>query len=262
MVLKVNGILLCILVLMAGYVPASAQETIVAVADRWMPYNGRAGSSEEGYAVEILRAIFEPMGHRVEYREMPWKRAIEDVLAGKADILIGSLKSDNSKYLFPKETLGKDLMCFYTNRPDWKFIGPESLAGVRIGLVKGYIYREWVLERLRLSPHQFHIMHGDEPVVRLLGMLKDNRIQVMPGNKAVVEYYVKTLGLEKDVHLAGCFTDTKEKYLYFALSPAQPERSKALGASLDKGISLMRKTGQLNHLLIKYGLKDWVRLRK
>jgi len=259
---KIISIIICILVLTAGYVPALGQDTIVAVADRWMPYNGRGGSAAEGYAIEILRAVFEPMGHRVEYREMPWKRAIDDVLAGKADILIGSLKSDESEYLFPKETLGKDLMCFYTNQPDWKFTGPESLSGVRVGLVKGYIYRDWLLETFRRSPRQFHVMHGDEPIIRLLGMLKADRIQVMPGNKAVVEYYVKTLGLEEDVHLAGCFVDKEEKHLYFALSPAHLERSKKLRAALDRGVAIMRKTGQLNHLLIKYGLKDWVRVKR
>ncbi|WP_319541372.1 transporter substrate-binding domain-containing protein [uncultured Pseudodesulfovibrio sp.] len=261
MIQKCFGILLCMLVLMVGYAPAFGQDSIIAVADRWMPYNGRAGTRDEGYAVEILRAIFEPMGHHVEYREMPWNRAVDDVLEGKADILIGSLKSDMSKYIFPQETLGRDSLCFYTNQPDWKFTGPESLAGFRIGLVKGYIYRDWVLELLELSPGQFHIMHGDEPVVRLLGMLKDDRIQVIPGNKAVVDYYLKALGLRDDIHLAGCYDDTKDEYLYFALSPADPERSKQLGIALDKGVSLMRKTGQLNHLLIKYGLKDWVQLR-
>lgn len=251
--------LICVLTVCA--IPVFAQDRIVVVADRWMPYNGRPGGRNEGYAVEIVRAIFEPKGYTVLYREMPWKRAVDDVRNGRADILIGSLGNDVPDFLFPQETLGKDVMCFYANRPEWKFTGPESLSKIMVGLVKGYGYREWLLAEVKRFPRRFHVMHGDEPVVRLLRMLKDDRIQAMPGNKAVVDYYVKRLDLGEDVFLAGCFDDPEERHLYFALSPLNRVRSEKFIGILDKGISTMRKSGQLNHLLIKYGLKDWVRLR-
>nr|WP_275406378.1 transporter substrate-binding domain-containing protein [Pseudodesulfovibrio sp. JC047] len=240
---------------------AWGQEQIVVVADERMPYNGRTGSRMEGYAVEILRAVFESKGYEIQYQPMPWKRAVDDVRSGKADILIGCLQDDHSGFIFPNETLGKDLLCFYTNQPGWMFAGEESLADVMVGLVKGYEYRDWLRDAVIRSPEKFHVMYGDEPVVRLLKMLKDKRIQVLAGNKVVVEYYLKSLGLKDVLFYGGCYADPTDQYLSFAMTSERPERSRKLCDILDKGVSVMRKTGQLNYLLLKYGLKDWIQLR-
>ncbi len=238
-----------------------AQDQLVVVSDIWMPYNGKPDSKMEGYAVEILRAVFKRQGVEVKYIERPWKRAVEDVRSGKADLVIGALHSEAPDFIFPEQSLGRTAMCFYTNWRSWKFTGPESLKEVRTGLVQGYGYRDWLTKDAKNNPGRYQVLHGEDALPRLIQILEQDRVQAIPGNQAVVNYYIKTLGLEDAIFMAGCEKDVEPRELFFALSPAHSERSRKLAAIIDKGIATMRMSGQLNHLLIKYGLKDWVKIK-
>lgn len=238
----------------------AAAEVLVVVSDRAMPYSGEPGSATEGYAVEILRAVFEPRGFEIRHKERPWNRAVEEVRSGSADILIGGTPSETTDFIYPKQSLGKAEFCFFTNQPDWKFTGPASLESVRTGYVRGYSYPEWLLKEIKDHPQRFHALHGEDAFSRMLGMLKENRVQVVPGARVVAEYYIREGGLQDQVRFAGCnYADSQD--LYFALSPINPPRSMLLADILDRGVETLRNTGQLNHLLIKYGLKDWMKAR-
>ncbi|EGB15522.1 extracellular solute-binding protein family 3 [Pseudodesulfovibrio mercurii] len=240
--------------------PARAQERVVVVADSWMPYNGTPGSAREGYAVEILRAVFETRGFTVDYRELPWKRAVRDVRSGQADILIGVTPDELPDFIYPKTSLGRSELCFFTMDSGWRFTGPQSLTGVVTGYVQGHNYPGWFMEAIGRSPERFHALHGQDAFARMLAMLAEGRVQVIPGNRAVVDYYVQQAGLEGQVFVAGC-SETGAHELFFGLSPANMPKSRLLADILDQGVYTLRNTGQLNHLLIKYGLKDWLKPR-
>ncbi|WP_129586518.1 substrate-binding periplasmic protein [Pseudodesulfovibrio hydrargyri] len=246
---------LCLLALAAAG-PVAAQERVVVVSDTWMPYNGAPGSAREGYAVEMLRAVFERRGFAVEYRRLPRKRAVSDVRSGQADILIGVTRDELPDFVFPETSLGQSELCFFTLDPGWRFTGPESLSGVVTGYVQGHDYPRWFLDDVRRHPERFHGLHGEDASVRLLAMLAEGRVQAIPGSRAVIGYYAQRADLLDRVLLAGCSkADARE--LFFGLSPANTDRSRILADILDKGMYTLRNTGQLNHLLIKYGLKDW-----
>lgn len=250
----------CLLALIAAAGPALAQERVIAVADGWMPYNGAPGSDREGYAVEILRAVFKRRGFVVEYRQLPWKRAVRDVRSGRADILIGVNPNDLPDFIYPRTSLGRSELCFFTSDDGWRFSGPESLAGRVTGYVQGHNYPAWFLEAVERHPERFHALHGQDAFMRMLAMLAEGRVQAIPGSRAVVDYYVDQADLGERVFLAGCSgADARE--LFFGLSPANMQRSRLLADILDQGLYTLRNTGQLNHLLIKYGLKDWIGIR-
>lgn len=251
---------LCLGLLAFGSGPALAAERVIAVSDSRMPYNGTPGSKREGYAVEILRAVFEPRGIEVEYRELPWKRAVQDVRSGQADILIGVEPFEMPDMVFPKHSLGRSDLCFFSSSPDWRFTGPDSLKGVVTGYIQGHAYPQWFLDDIRAHPDRFHALHGGDAFDRMLAMLAEGRVQVIPGSTAVATYYVRKAGLDGQVFAAGC-SEADSRELYFALSPANMPRSRLLADVLDKGVDTLRNTGQLNFLLIKYGLKDWVKIR-
>lgn len=256
----VRGLAWCLAWCLVWCLPALAQERVVVVSDSWMPYNGTPGSSREGYAVEILRAVFERRGFTVEYRELPWKRAVRDVRSGRADILIGATREELPDFIFPKTSLGRSELCFFTTDSSWRFTGRESLTGVVTGFVQGHSYPGWFLDDIRRHPERFHALHGGDAFVRMLAMLAEGRVQVIPGSRAVVNFYAQQTGLEDKVFLAGCSREDDHE-LFFALSPADMPRSRLLAGILDQGVDTLRNTGQLNHLLVKYGLKDWIKVR-
>ena len=61
-----------------------------------------SSAAAPGYAVEILKAIFEPQGIAVDYQKQPWSRALVDLEAGTNDAAIGGTAggvfSDNPKH--------------------------------------------------------------------------------------------------------------------------------------------------------------------
>ncbi|MGE4194553.1 MAG: substrate-binding periplasmic protein [Pseudodesulfovibrio sp.] len=239
--------------------PCAAQERLLVVADRRMPYNGEPGDPREGYAVEILRAVFERKGYEVEYALLPWKRAVQDVRTGSADILIGAVREEMPDLIYPTQSLGRADLCFYSTDKDWRFTGPDSLSGVVTGFVPGHSYPDWFLQALKDQPNRFHALHGGDAFSRMLAMLVEGRVQVIPGSRAVADYYIRTGQFQEQVFFGGC-SDGDTHDLFFALSPANMPRASLLADALDSGVDTLRNTGQLNHLLIKYGLKDWLGL--
>ncbi|WP_207263802.1 transporter substrate-binding domain-containing protein [Desulfovibrio sp. Huiquan2017] len=255
----VRSLVWCLLVLAFTVCPALAQERVVVVSDGWMPYNGTPGSDREGYAVEVLRAVFKRRGVAVEYRQVPWKRAVRDVRSGRADILIGVNPDELPDFVYPRTSLGRSELCFFTADGDWQFSGPESLVGRVTGYVQGHNYPQWFSDAIKLHPERFHALHGQDAFVRMLAMLAEGRVQAIPGSRAVVDYYVDQADLGGRIFLAGC-SEADARELFFGLSPANMARSRLLADILDQGLYTLRNTGQLNHLLIKYGLKDWIEL--
>eukprot|EP00831_Metopus_contortus_P081241 TRINITY_DN8496_c0_g1_i2.p1 TRINITY_DN8496_c0_g1~~TRINITY_DN8496_c0_g1_i2.p1 ORF type:complete len:298 (+),score=44.07 TRINITY_DN8496_c0_g1_i2:672-1565(+) len=248
---------LCLMFCVIFPVQSGAADRIVVVSDRWMPYNGEPGTAKEGGTVEIRRTAFESKGFEVKYLELPRKRAVADVLVGRADILIGAVKAEMDDFIYPEYSLGRADLCFFTNRSDWRFTGPDSLKTVITGYVQGHNYPKWLLGAIERHPERFHALYGGDAFARIFGMLREDRVQVVPAPRAVAKYYMRRNGLEDSVYCAGCSeADTQD--LYFALSPVNPVRSRLLADILDKGVSTMRNIGQLNHLLIKYGFKDWM----
>lgn len=248
---------LAFLLLMLACSPAWAMDRVVVVSDMWMPYNGKPNSSEEGYAVDILRTILEPQGYTVAYLERPWKRAVEDVRLGNADMVIGAFKFEMPSFVFPETTIGETTMGMYSNDANWKFQGLQSLKGIRTGLVQGWGYRKWVLAELKRNPNEFHVLHGDDAFPRLVKMLEEGRIQAIPSNSYSMDYYIKANNLEGKIHFAGYGPNAEAEPLYYGMSPANKKRSEKLARLIDKGVRSMRKSGELAKILANYGLKDW-----
>lgn len=250
-------ILLAVFLLFPAYGQADNSKRVVVISDLWMPYNGVPGTEPEGYAVDILRRIFEPQGYTIDYFERPWKRAIDDVKAGRADILIGAFKFEMPSFVFPETTIGETLMGFYTNKPGWAFSGRESLREIeKIGIVQGYGYRQWLLDEAKASPGHFHLISGEDAFPRLVDMLTHNRVQAIPSSPTVMDYYIKSNSLT-GIYFAGYGPNPTSEKLYFALSPTYKGRSKKLASMIDKGMAELRDSGELDRILAVYGLRDW-----
>ncbi|MDX1695915.1 MAG: ABC transporter substrate-binding protein, partial [Ketobacteraceae bacterium] len=54
-------------------------------ADRWYPMNGDPYAEKPGYMIELARLIMADHGYKVDYRILPWKRALKYVAKGRAD---------------------------------------------------------------------------------------------------------------------------------------------------------------------------------
>ncbi|KAB2889712.1 MAG: amino acid ABC transporter substrate-binding protein [Desulfobulbaceae bacterium] len=236
----------------------AAGTTITLVADEWPPFNGKPGSGHEGYIVDIARRVFESRGCRVIYKLVPWMRAIEMTRSGEYDGAIGASKTDAAGFVFPREELAQNKLAFYVRKGSaWRFRGPASIEEATIGTIAGYDYRSWLLayiEANRDNPAKVQVLHGEEPLKRNLTKLMNGRIGVVVDTEAAIRFVANEMNILDQIECAG-YGD-EPAFIYIAFSPNSPESGR-YAELLSQGIVAMRKSGELQKILDKYGLKDW-----
>ena len=237
--------------------PATAEE-IILVADPWPPFNCETGGSQEGYIVDIARAVFEPCGHTVIYRNVPWKRALQGTHSGNYSGAIGASKTDGKGLVFPDEELARNVLSFYVRKESaWRFQGPDSLGTVSIGVAAGYDYRRWLndyIQAHRDDERRVQVISGINPLLQNLKKLTLKRIDVVVDTEAAIRFKAKEMGILDEIKPVGY--GTEPAYIYIGFSPNRRE-SPELARRLSEGIALLRRTGQLQVILTQYGLLDW-----
>jgi polar amino acid transport system substrate-binding protein len=249
------ALFLCLALVFFAVFPAHAESIIVA-SDEWCPFNCGPEDPLEGYAVDILRAIFEPAGIEVDYRVMGWERAVEEGRRGHVTAIIGAVREEAEGFVIPEEEIGLDLFAFFVRKDDpWRYRGAESLRGKRLGVPAGYL--------LPPDLEAFYDSHDKEDIYRAgrerptrhnLRLLMEGRLDIVADDAKVVCYLAHSMNFRDSIEYAG-YEDEHDK-LYIAFSPARPDS--AHNAELfDKGIRALRESGRLSELLAPYGLIDW-----
>ena len=238
--------------------PAALAEDILLVADPWPPYNIEPGSEREGYLVDVARTVFEPAGHTVRYRTVPWKRAVEGTRVGIYTGAVGASKTDAAGFVFPDEELARNVLSFYTrNDNPWRFEGPASIETVSIGVAAGYDYRRWLNDYIRVqrgNDRRVQVVAGVNPLKQNLKKLLLRRIDVVVDSEAAIRFTAKEMGILDAIHPAGY--GVEPAYIYIAFSPALAASPKLAG-TLSDGIADLRRSGRLQAILDRYGLRDW-----
>lgn len=248
--------LICLLILTIA--SSAVAETITIVADQWPPFNAEPNSEAEGYMVDIARAVFEARGMTVEYKNVPWKRAIAGTQEGTYTGAIGASKTDAEGFVFPDEELARNTLAFYVKKGNpWRFHGLDSIKEITLGTIGGYDYRQWLNEYIEANQDnsdKVQILLGDAPLPRNLEKLLAGRIDVVVDNEPAIRSAAKQIGVLDQIEPAGY--GEEPSYCYIAFSPALPE-SPQYAQMLSDGIAELRANGTLQAILDKYGLIDW-----
>lgn len=234
-----------------------AAPTILFAADEWAPFNMTPGSQEEGYIIDILRWVYEPLGYKVEYRIVPWKRTIDGTQSGIYHGAVGASKSDGEGLLFPEEELAINRLGFFTPQGKaWRFTR-SSIAQVSLGVIDGYDYRKWLSDYIgmhRNDPTRIQVMSGDNPLEKNIRKLLLGRVDVVVDSTTAIRYTAQKMGVLDQLRNAG--EDSELAFIYVAFSPVKPE-SRLLASQLTDGIRRLRTSGELKEILVRYGLEDW-----
>lgn len=239
-------------------VPARA-ETIILAADVWCPYTCEQG----GYMVDIATEIFAAGGVKVEYRIMPWAKAIDEARAGRIDGIIGATHADAKDFIFPQSLQGISDMRFWVQRDSgWSYDGPDSLEGQRLGIVADYAYSKTLDEYIRAHADNASIIQpvkGEDSLLENLNKLKRGELDVVAEDDNVVNYFLISQSADFPIKSAGSVVGAdaiSDNFLYVALSPANP-KSARYAAMLDAGMDTLRATGELQKILDLYHVNDW-----
>jgi polar amino acid transport system substrate-binding protein len=95
-----------------------------------------------GHLVETTRQAFQRMGYRVTVTYLPWKRALDMVMNGQAEALLGAYRTDEraEKLLYSEPVASSDVVFFALKSNAVAYSRLEELKGYRIGTILGASY--------------------------------------------------------------------------------------------------------------------------
>jgi polar amino acid transport system substrate-binding protein len=249
-----------ILIVVAGMlwaaVPALAAETLTVVADVWCPFNCAPDAAKPGFGIEILKAIFEPKGITVAYSTLEWEKALSQTAANNYGAVIGGFREDTPGFAVPDEEFGLNVQVAYVKKGNaWKYAGPPSLAGKKVGLIEGYTFGNGIDEYLAAHPAQTVTVTGDNALPALMRKLLLGEVDVVFEDSFVFALKQMELGLADKFQEAGRM---EGKPVFVAFAPGRPE-SKRYAALFTAGIRELRASRKLAGILKNYGIADWKR---
>ena len=236
---------------------ATPVRTIVLVADVWCPVSCRSAAEQPGYAVEAARAAFALSGWQVEYRVVPWQRAIDAVRAGRIDGIIGTIVANTPDFVFPKESIGDNVNVFFAPvGTAWRYRGLHTLDDVVVGVANEYKFDDpfdnYVVRHAR-DPRRLAIIYSQDPVRQGLDMLAAGRIGAYLDDRMVVNWAMRQQAPAVQLREVGELNRTT---LFIAFSPSRQD-AKETAAVFDEGMRTLRADGRLAAILARYGIRDW-----
>ncbi|MDF2177987.1 transporter substrate-binding domain-containing protein [Aliiglaciecola sp. CAU 1673] len=229
-------------------------DTISIRADDWFPINGQPDAAKPGFMIELATRIFTEAGHEVDYKLMPWERAVDSVRKGEFDCVVGAYKEDAPDFIFPNENWGIDDTGFFVKEGDsWTYSGPDSLLQRKVAVINGYAYGDTLDKLIEDNPSVFQGLGGSDALEKNVKKLEAGRADVIIESPSVMQAKLKEMGVSGIV-LAGTLDEPSE--IYIACSPAK-DSSKQYMDLVDKGTAKLRASGELAKIMESYGLEDW-----
>jgi polar amino acid transport system substrate-binding protein len=249
---------LIIIAMMANPAFASEEERrLIVAADEWCPYNCTPGSAEPGYLIEVLEAVFAPLGVRVEYRTMPWKRALLSTQRGAIDAAVGAVRGNYADNIIGEQSLGLDETILIVRRGEaFTYAAPQSLDGKALGVIADYTYDnhgplDKYLEARRSSAQDIYVIHQDKPLTSLFAMLASGRIDAFPENRYVAAYAAAQLGYAERVREVE--TGSADE-IFVAFTPNEEGRRNL--ELFEAGVERLKASGRLAEILARYSIRE------
>jgi polar amino acid transport system substrate-binding protein len=238
--------------ILAGPSFAADTQVLHIRADSWMPFNGDPANEKPGYVVELLRAVFEPQGIKVDYQIMPWTNALKAAATAEIDGVIGANKKEAASLVVGAESIAEPKFALFVRRDStWKYESLRSLQSVKLGAIESYNYWDSLDGYLKKSPPAaLKFYGGDTPLVEAIADLSAGKIDVLV--ESVVVFYWAVKGTGKNVaDFRIAYTEQSDP-LYVAFSPTEQGRKQA--RLFDRGLRVLRENGRFDAILEKYGL--------
>ncbi len=253
-------LLLCSVPMVLLTINTAYADEVTLVADRYYPYNGIPNSPMPGYMIELAEYALVRAGHTVKYQLMSWDKAIELVAKGEKNCLVATYKNDADNLLFPAEHQGVDRLAFYRRADSqWQFTDVSSLAKQRLGVIDGYDYRDDIGQYIQQYQDTDRVLlrRGKFSLEYNLRALVNVEIDIIIESVPVVTAALQKLKLQGQVVPAGFLNHASKSYI--ACSPVLASSAEYV-ALISDATQQLRASGELQVLLRKYGLEDWVNI--
>lgn len=232
-------------------------DPIVVVSDYWYPYNGEVRGERRGYKIDLMTEIAEAAGRRLDYRLMDWELALARTLEGRGeDCVVGAIASDAPHHVLSREPWGLTETMIFAHAERMPAIRePESLHGLRIGIIADYSYGD-ILDPLLASDRVqvTRVEASRRAFPRLVLLLTTNQIDILLEDVNVAAAGLRELRLEGTVRRIDVDWLEAES-VHVACTPN--DRGREIIRLMDAGLRQARASGALQRTLDRYGLAMW-----
>ena len=231
-------------------------ESINVAWNPWCPW--MCDSDEKpGLSVEIVENAFKSQEIDVQFQKYNWALAVSEVRDGKINGLLAPAKLEAPDFIFPKEPVAYQQMCFYVKKEStWEYKSIDSLKNISIAISQGAHYPGLMEYINKNSDKKNKIKNISTEDLFTIGFknLLNNTYQALVLDYVTSDYYLKKNDLIDQVKKVGCL---KTEYLYFALSPKNKEKSLKLSKIFDEYIANYKSTDFYQKLYDKYNVENW-----
>ncbi|KLN60252.1 hypothetical protein WH96_13815 [Kiloniella spongiae] len=233
-----------------GTVSATERLVIASVEQEVNSYFGADGQST-GMVLDLVQRGMDRMGVEVEFRLLPWKRAINGTYAGEYDALLKPFwNPERHKHMdFSREVLLHETIVLYkrTDSPITFDGNWHEIAHCSFGVIQGYSYGR-IFDKLRANWG----LKTDESsnVEHNLKKLVARRFDLLVGFQSYTEGNIKKFGLEDKVEQIPYIIDSVEAHIAFTKKKDLTE----IRDRFDEQIRWMHTHGVYEELSAKYGV--------
>ncbi len=116
--------------------------TLTAAQDPWPPFVTEKSSLGNGISIDLLKAAMKTQGYEIDFKILPWSRALDEVSKGRIDLLPATwFTQERTKFLLYSEPYLSNELTFIKRAGDpFEYSGLSSLDGKVVGIVRGYGY--------------------------------------------------------------------------------------------------------------------------
>lgn len=238
-------ILLIVSTLLSFYACAA---TITAAQDPWAPFVQK-DSANPGVSVEIITEAFKSQGHTVDFKIMPWTRALNEVKSGKVDVLVATwFTNERTTYLKYSDPYLENSLKFIMRKGDgFEYSGMESLSGKTVGIIRNYGYGDAFLAATNFKKPEAN------DLVSNAKKLMAKRIDLTLEDELVAKSTLSGAGMNlADFDFSSNALSVNPLHVTAGLANPNHE---AYIAAFNKGLAEIKANGTFDSILAKYGIK-------
>lgn len=222
--------------------------TITAAQDPWPPFVNK-GKGDAGISVEIVTEALASQGHQVQFKIMPWTRALNEVKGGKVDILVATwFTEERTSFLKYSDSYLENSLKFIKRSGDgFEYNGFSSLDGKSVGIIRNYGYGSEFLAATNFKKPEAN------DLISNVKKLKAKRIDLTLEDELVAKATISGAGMNvSDFAFTNSALSVNPIHVTSGL--ANPKHAEIIDA-FNKGLAEIKANGTFDKILAKYGIK-------
>lgn len=201
----------------------------------------------QGFAVEVLQSVVKELGCTIEFRERPWKRQLQELQSGEADIAMEAYYNDERAiYAYFSDSYSPSMANLWIRKDtilQAKSIGELLDQGFMLGVTKDFYYGPEVQKRLPTA--NINAVLAEQTNYH---KLQKKRIDGFLGDWLATTWELKQQGLEKEVVRSALPVYSAPAFFMLSKKSLSPQ----FVAQFNQALQKSKQSGRYQQILDKY----------